>query len=262
MATGEQSWTPSRELAREPYELLGALIDATAERRDGGMPRHTAGALLWRTYAYWHTLPMALGWALNRRVPIMRFGDTVFRLSDAGVTVAAVAVTTAVLPGDPHAGEPGTAVVPDLGAVIREALLDGQGPLVSAIARLTGVDERALWGSTAEALAHPLATLAGVLPGEPATTIPELLAAVGRPVAGLLAFTGATYRRVTCCLSRGGAEGDACASCRLSRGGAEGDACASCLSRGGVDGACASCRLSRGEPADVCASCRLAGNPF
>jgi hypothetical protein len=188
-------WIPSTELVREPYELLDRLIDDAADRRN--VPRHVAAALLWKAYAYWHTVPMALGWALNRRVPIMRFEDTVVKVAGAGLTIGATSVRTAVLPGDPLAGAPGTIVVADPGAAIRAALLAGQSPVIKAIGRLTRVGERNLWGSTAEALAHPLTACAGFLPPADAR---ELLAAVGRPVDGLLGFSGDGYRRRTCCL--------------------------------------------------------------
>lgn len=140
---GEADWTPAAELAREPYDTLDTWIDATARR--WGAPRHVGAALLWKAYAYWHAMPMALGWALNRRVPIMPFDRTVARESPAGVTVAATSITVAVLPDDPYAGRPGTVTVPDLGAAVREALLAGQGPLIDALTRLTA-SERARCG--------------------------------------------------------------------------------------------------------------------
>lgn len=195
-------WIPAPELARDPEGRLLALIDGTAER--WGAPRHVGGALLWKTYGYWHTLPMALGWALNRRVPIMPFERTFCRESDAGVTVAATSLVTAVLPDDPCAGEPGTVVVPDLGAAVRDALLAGQGPLLAAIAGLTRVGERTLWGSTAEALVHPLPD-----PAEAA----GLLAAVGPPVDGLITFTPEGFLRRTCCLWVTLPAADPCATC-------------------------------------------------
>ncbi|WP_285773898.1 (2Fe-2S)-binding protein [Microtetraspora sp. NBRC 13810] len=208
-------WIPAAELAREPF-LLGAVLDDAAEHR-GGIPRHVAGALLWKGYGYWHTAPMALGWALNRRVPIMRFEDTLVRPADGGVTVAATSVRTAVLPGDPSAGEPGTVVVDDLGAAVREALITGQAPLIDAVAALTRVGERTLWGSTAEALVHPLVAHAEILPGDAAAGAPALLASVGAPVDGLLEWTAEGYRRRTCCLWATVPDTTACATCCIGR---------------------------------------------
>lgn len=207
----EPGWTSAAELAREPYDTLNTWIDATARRWDA--PRHVGAALLWKVYAYWHAMPMALGWALNRRVPIMPFDRTVARESLAGVTVAATSITVAVLPGDPFAGRPGTITVPDLGAAMREALLAGQGPLVDALSRLTRVGKRLLWGSTAEALVHPLYGFADVLPGDPATDAAALIDSIGEPVRGLVAFTPDGYPRRTCCLWLTLPDAEACATC-------------------------------------------------
>ena len=80
-------------------------------------------------------MPMALGWRLGRRVPLMRLEDTLVRPSAAGVTVAASRVTVAVLPGDPLAGAEGTVVVPDLAAAIGEALLESQHPFIEPAAQ-------------------------------------------------------------------------------------------------------------------------------
>lgn len=192
VADDSPGWTPAAALVREPYEGLLALVDETAARWSA--PRHVAAALLWKTYGYWHTMPMALGWGLGRRVPLMRLEDTLVRPSAAGVTVAASRVTVAVLPGDPLAGAEGTVVVPDLAAAIREALLESQYPFVRALGTLTKVGERTLWGSTAEAFAHPLLTLG------PYAEAARLLDEIGPPVAGLLTPDGDGYRRRTCCL--------------------------------------------------------------
>ncbi|MEZ0074848.1 ferric iron reductase protein FhuF [Planotetraspora sp. GP83] len=185
-------WTRAPELVCEPYGPLLSLVDETAAR--WGAPRHVAAALLWKTYSYWHTLPMALGWALGRRVPLMRFADTVVRSSDAGVTVAAVKVTVAVLPDDPLAGAPGTKVADHLGTAIKDALLDGQEPVITALGALTKVGARTLWGSTAEAFVHPL--MRSGTYGQAAALLKE----IGEPVDGLVVPHETGYRRRTCCL--------------------------------------------------------------
>ncbi|MBP2707833.1 (2Fe-2S)-binding protein [Microbispora sp. RL4-1S] len=205
LADDSPGWLPVADLVREPYEGLRLLVDRTAER--WGAPPHVAAALLWKTYGYWHTLPMALGWALERRVPLMRFGDTVVKESAAGVTVAATRVTVAVLPGDPLAGTPGTVVVPDAATAVREALADGQRPLITALGALTKVGERTLWGSTAEAVVHPL-----VLLGDQAGAA-RLLEDIGPPVAGLVTAEGDGFRRRTCCLWITLPEADPCSTC-------------------------------------------------
>lgn len=184
-------WTPVRELVREPYTLLGRLIDETAERWNA--PRHVGAALFWKTYAYWHTLPMAIGWALDGRVPVMRFADTYFKVSEAGVTLAATRVRW----------ETGA-------AAIAAALEESQRPLVEAIGRLAKVGERTLWGSTAEAIAHPLTS---IVRGDYMRLLKEL----GRPVDGLIEPAGDGYFRRTCCLWITLPDVEPCGSCCVLR---------------------------------------------
>ncbi|MEU4328018.1 (2Fe-2S)-binding protein [Nonomuraea dietziae] len=187
----DESWTPLQELTREPYTLLSGLIEQTAGRYDA--PRHVGAALLWKTLGYWLTFPMAVGWALDGRAPVMRFEDTYFKQSEAGVTVAATAVT-----------------VVDSPQAIAEALRQSQEPLVKAISGQARVGARTLWGSTAEAFAHPMtAVLQGDYMG--------LLRAVGRPVDGLLEQTADGYRRRTCCLWVTLPEAEPCSTCCVLR---------------------------------------------
>ena len=170
----DESWTAVTELVREPYSLLDGLIAETAARWNA--PYHVGAALFWKTYGYWHTMPMALGWALDGRVPIMRPADTYFKVSDAGVTIAATRVSW------------------DSGArAIRDALAESQRPLVEIIGSMAKVGERTLWGSTAEAFAHPLTS---IVPGDYMRLLKEL----GKPVDGLIEPVGDGYFRRTCCL--------------------------------------------------------------
>ncbi|MDA0635971.1 (2Fe-2S)-binding protein, partial [Nonomuraea sp. MCN248] len=156
-------------------------------------PRHVGAALFWKTYGYWHTMPMALGWALDGRVPIMKLADTYVRRSDAGVTVAATRVSWA------QGAE-----------AIREALEESQRPLVRALGALARVGERTLWGSTAEAFAHPLTQL---VPGD----YMELLRRIGRPVDGLIEPAGDGFFRRTCCLWVTLPDAEACGTCCVLR---------------------------------------------
>ncbi|MFD1935892.1 MULTISPECIES: hypothetical protein [Nonomuraea] len=187
----DESWTPLSELSREPSTLLSALIDQTAGLYDA--PRHVGAALLWKTLGYWLTFPMALGWALNRQAPVMRHEDIYFRRSDAGVTIAATSVSVA---GSAEA--------------IREALLQAHEPLVNAISGQARVGRRTLWGSTAEAFAHPMTVVVKA-------DYMSLLREVGPPVDGLLEQTADGYRRRTCCLWVTLPEADACATCCVLR---------------------------------------------
>ncbi|MFB4286457.1 hypothetical protein ACBI99_02390 [Nonomuraea sp. ATR24] len=190
----DDSWTPAAELAREPHTLLGELVDQTAARWNA--PRHVGAALFWKTYGYWHTLPMALGWALDGRVPIMRLADTYFKVSDAGVTIAATGVTWASGDSAP--------------AAIGGALAESQRPLVRALSAMAKVGERTLWGSTAEAIAHPLTQI------ERADYM-GLLKEIGKPVDGLVEPAGDGYFRRTCCLWITLPDVEACGSCCVLR---------------------------------------------
>jgi ferric iron reductase protein FhuF len=187
----DESWTPVTELVREPYTLLGQLVDATAARWNA--PRHVGAALLWKTYSYWHTMPLALGWALDGRIPVMRLADTYFKESEAGITIAATDVRWAA---DAEA--------------IGEVLAESQAPLVKVLSGMAKVGERTLWGSTAEAFAHPLTQ---VMPGD----YMALLKRIGKPVDGLVEPADDAYFRRTCCLWVTLPDAQACGSCCVLR---------------------------------------------
>jgi hypothetical protein len=187
----DDSWTPVTELLREPYTLLRELVEETAARWNA--PRHVGAALFWKTYTYWHTLPMALGWALRAPIPLMPLPDTYFKVSSAGVTIAASRLRW------------GSGA-----AAVAEALTESQAPLVRVIGGLAKVGGRTLWGSTAEALAHPLTTM---VPGD----YMELLREIGPPVDGLIEPDGENYFRRTCCLWVTLPSADPCGSCCVLR---------------------------------------------
>ncbi|GII92734.1 (2Fe-2S)-binding protein [Sinosporangium siamense] len=210
-------WSRTADLVREPYTELRHLIEAHA-RRNEDAPLHVAAALLWKGLGYWQVLPMTLGWALNRRLPLTRLEDTLYRISgDGRVTIGATAVTTAVLPGDPFAGAPGTVVVSDLGETLRQSLHAVQAPVIKAIHAVARVGMRNLWGSTAEALVQPLRAYAEALPGDPLVDVPMLLGLVDKPVVNLIQLTDTGYRRRTCCMWVKVPGAEACATCCLGR---------------------------------------------
>ncbi|MEO3892451.1 hypothetical protein [Nonomuraea sp. B5E05] len=187
----DESWTPAAELVREPYTLLAELADETAARWNA--PRHVGAALFWKTYGYWHTLPMVLGWALDGKVPLMRLPDTYFKVSAAGVTLAATRVSWGSGAG-----------------AIGEALAESQAPLVRALGSLAKVGERTLWGSTAEAVAHPLTS---IVEGD----YMRLLKEIGPPVDGLIEPADDGYFRRTCCLWISLPDVEPCGSCCVLR---------------------------------------------
>lgn len=209
IADDSPGWIPATELVRAPYDALRDLVAETAGRWDA--PSHVAAALLWKAYGYWHSLPTVLGWVLERRVPLMPLHDTLVKASPAGVTVAARSVTVAVAADDPAAGAPGTTVVADAAAAVRQALTDGQHPIITALSTVTRVGERPLWGSTAEAIAHTLLTLTGPVEAQ------RRLAQLGEPVADLLTWHGGEVRRRTCCLWLALPGTDPCPTCCVRR---------------------------------------------
>lgn len=213
-------WFPVAELAARPAERLGALVAETARRWQA--PPHVAAALWWKNFSYWTTLPVAMGWALNRRVPVLTAATTVLSLRPGHPGMVVAMTERRFAAGD--AGE--------LGAVIGDSLLrDVHAPVIEALHDLTRAGRRGLWGSVAEALVHPLVTFgAGLLddPGEDART---LLVSVGAPVADLVDLPRLPQlRRRTCCLWVTLGQG-LCPSCCVT-----GPGDAPCGDAGGADG--------------------------
>ncbi|WP_067490523.1 hypothetical protein [Actinomadura hibisca] len=206
-------------LAATDPRLPGALTAKAATRWDA--PPHIAAALAWKGYAYWTALPVALGWALNRRVPLFPADATLVRVLDEApyLVVGLREVSVAVTAADPCAGGPGTVVVPDeaaLLALVRDVLLRGHYvPFVRALRTATRAGERGLWGTAAEALASPVAH---AVPGA-ADAVRALLDGLGAPVAGLVELTAdpPSVRRRTCCQWVKLSGNTACSTCCLNR---------------------------------------------
>jgi ferric iron reductase protein FhuF len=222
-ATAGAGWMPANLLADPGAPLLERLVRRGAERWDTS-PR-VAALLTWKRYAHQVTLPVALGWACNRRVPLVEADRVRIRRDPSGLRVALDRVAVAVLPRDPCAGTPGTVVVEDEAALLaaaRAALVDGHlAPVAAALRRLAPVGERPLRGSVAAALAQPLVRLASVLPGDPLTDAFELVAGIGPDLPALIDLVQADgtrqprLRRRTCCLAWAAPGLDACESCPL-----------------------------------------------
>lgn len=183
-------WFPVAELAARPRERLGALIAETERRWEA--PPHVAAALWWKNFSYWTTLPVVLGWALNRRVPVLTAETAVLSTpaADPGMLVALREPRVAT--GDAR----------ELGAVIAGSLLrELHAPVIEALHALTRAGRRGLWGSVAEALVHPLVTFAADLLEDSGDGARTLLESVGGPVAGLIELPALPeLRRRTCCL--------------------------------------------------------------
>lgn len=226
-------WRGGGELA--DGDRLEAVV-ATVMRRYGAT-RHVAAALLWKTYTYRVVAPVVLGWALNRRVPLATADDTVVRPgpADNRLSIALVDPAVAVLPGDDLAGTPGTRTVADHDALLREAgeavLTRHLLPVLATMIARCKIGQRPLWGSVAEAVAHPLLIAAPRTPGGLADTGPvalrtpagrmaaarTLLDGLGHGLGELLDLTpaadGTPYRRRTCCLAFALPQYDYCKTC-------------------------------------------------
>jgi Ferric iron reductase FhuF-like transporter len=209
LVTDEEGWVPASELA--DGTRVPALL-AAAQHRWQASP-HAAAALAWKAYTYWLALPVVLGWASARRVPLLYASDVLVRLDDHRplMTVGLRrSMSVAVLPSDPlaSAAVPEVRVVADeaelLGA-LRASLLDGHlTPMLHAIHQHVRLGGRTLMGSVASGVAYGVLRAADVLPGSSVETIGTLLRALGiddlieleRGPSGEL-----TIQRKTCCLA-------------------------------------------------------------
>jgi hypothetical protein len=214
-------WVPATEL------VSGAAIDgmlAAAERRWNAAP-HAAAALAWKSYSFWLALPAVIGYAVARRVPLVRPEGVVAHWSTEQpfMTVGLTTIEVAVLPSDPLAmvGSAGVRVVADETALLgelRTALMDDHlTPMLEQIRSRRHLGHRTLWGSLASGVAHGLSRAADVVPGPTMETAEQVLASLG--VRDLVELgerpgsAGLTVQRKTCCLAFTLPEPKICAGC-------------------------------------------------
>ncbi|KWV33499.1 MULTISPECIES: ferric iron reductase [Micromonospora] len=205
----EGGWSPATTLvdgSRMPDFLRAAA------RRWGGTP-HACAALAWKAYSYWTALPVVLGWASARRVPLLDPADVLIHFEDHRQLLTMGlrrSTAVAVLPGDPLAltCQPGVRVVADeaeLLRVLRASLLDAHlAPMIAALQAEVRVGARTLLGSVASGIAQGILRAADVLPGSSVHTVDTLLDALD--LADLVELvpgrTGEpTVQRRTCCLA-------------------------------------------------------------
>ncbi|MEU6022659.1 hypothetical protein [Micromonospora sp. NPDC047134] len=205
----ETDWTSATTLTdgtRLP-ELLGS-----AARLWGGSP-HASAALAWKAYSYWAALPVALGWAVARRVPLLDADTTLIHFADQRTLVTLGlrrSTRVAVLPNDPLAvTDPHQVQVvadeQELLATLRATLLEAHlSPVVSAIQGEVRIGTRTLLGSVASGIAYGLLTATDSVPGSTVESIDTLLGALD--LADLVELVpGAdgkpTVQRRTCCLA-------------------------------------------------------------
>lgn len=208
LGTDGDGWCTVAELAAEPYERLGGLVAETERRWEA--PPHVAAALWWKSFSYWTALPVTMGWALNRRVPMLTADTTALRTPEAEPGIEIGTSELRVATGD--VGELGAAIA---GTLIR----DLHAPLIEALHALTRSGRRGLWGSVAEALAHPLVTFGHDMLDDPGAAAETLLDSIGGPVAGLVELPA--LRRRTCCLWVTLPGADVCPTCCVTERGPE-----------------------------------------
>ncbi|MGV9978031.1 hypothetical protein ACWDUH_10165 [Micromonospora wenchangensis] len=209
VVTDDIGWSPATTLVdgtRMP-EFLRA-----AGRRWGGTP-HACAALAWKSYSYWTALPVVLGWASARRVPLLDPADVLIHFEDHRQLLTMGlrrSTSVAVLPGDPLAltGQPGVRVAADeaeLLGLLRASLLDAHlAPMITAIQAEVRVGARTLLGSVASGIAHGILRAADALPGPSVITIDTLLGTLD--LADLVELVPGrsgepTVQRRTCCLA-------------------------------------------------------------
>ncbi|PZF99768.1 IucA/IucC family C-terminal-domain containing protein [Micromonospora deserti] len=209
LVTDEFGWARATSLVdgtRLPEFLHAATL------RWGGPP-HACAALAWKSYSYWASLPVVLGWAAARRVPLLDPADVLIHFEDHRPLLTLGlrrSTTVAVLPNDPLAlaGLPEVRVVADEAALLRAlraALLDAHlAPMIAAIQAEVRIGTRTLLGSVASGVAHGVLRAADGLPGSSVETIDTLLGALDlRDLVELVPGPAGepTVQRRTCCLA-------------------------------------------------------------
>jgi hypothetical protein len=198
-------WTPADALTSG--EALTTLL-AVGARRWRAQP-HAAATLAWKSYSYWASLPIVLGWAAARRVPLLTADQTLVRLDADDLVFAGANPSWAVLASDPLAsvGHPSVRVAHDetaLLAIVRETLLDRHlDPLLESIRDRVRIGRRTLLGSVASGVAWAMIRASDALPGSTQESIEMLLGALRLDDLVDMEATGAglSVRRRTCCLA-------------------------------------------------------------
>ncbi|MER7894342.1 IucA/IucC family C-terminal-domain containing protein [Micromonospora sp. NPDC094482] len=209
LVADEFGWAPATTLV-DGTRLPEFLRSAT--QRWGGTP-HACAALAWKSYSYWTALPVVLGWASARRVPLLDPSDVLIHFEDHRPLVTLGlrrSTTVAVLPSDPLAlaGHPEVRVVAgeaELLAALRASLLDAHlAPMIASIQAEVRIGTRTLLGSVASGIAHGILRATDVLPGPSVETIDALLGALD--LSDLVELVPGpagepTVQRRTCCLA-------------------------------------------------------------
>lgn len=158
-ADADREWIPASRFA--DGSALPELLAAACLRWPGDP--HVAGALAWKSYAYWVTMPVVVGFASARIVPNVAADNVRVRIH-----------------GDPPFVELGL-IRPEVAqhanddlllATLRESLMDRHLELVlDQLHRLVRVGRRTLLGSVASAVCYALLRTREVPPGTSAARI-------------------------------------------------------------------------------------------
>lgn len=227
-------WLPATDL------VSGVRLDEVllAAARRWHADRHVAAALAWRSYTYWLAMPVVLGYATARRLPLLHPADVSVRLNEHNpfLTISLSRVRLAILPDDPLATVPASgapdAVVVDndehLLRLLRQTLrTDHLDPLLAQIQARVRLGERNLFGSLASAVGYAAVRGLDAPPERVIRVATEILSAL--EIADLVTIDPPdgtapggvaeppVLRRRTCCLAFTLPEPKICSGCCLRR---------------------------------------------
>lgn len=227
-----EEWLPASEFISG--RALDRLLTA-AQQRWQASP-HVAGSLLWRSYTYWLTLPVALGWATARRVLLVEPEDVLVRVHDTPdaplLSIGLARLRMAVSTDDPLGGhhsptldtgfDPGDLLVFDSQQQLLEQLRQSLrthhlDPLLAELHHRLRLGERTLLGSLASAVAYALVRGLDAPFGDLDHELRTLLTTLD--VADLVSVVtgpdGPSVQRHTCCLAFTLPNPKICSSCCL-----------------------------------------------
>ena len=171
-------WQPATRFADADAVVATGLLDRPA--RDWGAAPHTAAALAWKAYTWWLVNPVVLAFAAGRPLARLDASNVEVALHDQRPYVEFRVRDATPLPRT------------DPVRALRETLLDRHlAPVSEALSAATRIGRRTLWGSVAEAVAHPLLTSGD------GDTAEHLLHGLG--LDHLLSVHGGFAVRRTCC---------------------------------------------------------------
>ena len=137
-----------------PYAALtdGRIHAWSVELVDGGRAPAEVGASLASGLLGPVVRPLAVGFVLLRRLPVVTTDTVAVRRRGRLTDRAALTGEVAVLADDPAAGAPGSTVVPDLRTELATRLAALAAPVLDEIHRATRYGRRNLWGGLGDVL--------------------------------------------------------------------------------------------------------------